>query len=334
MPYGNEERHLGQEAGLRLWEGPEDFTGRFRVVWSSETNMLYFLVEIIDDVFVDGYVYNQNPSQGGGYPNYDIVEVFIDEDRSGGLHVFDGTGNVGNQWGTNAENAFSYHLAANAPDDGEVQTSFHALDIAGTNWGWPNQRIADYAGHFPEFALRKDGDTYTWEFSLRVHDDTYDHNNQEASVVGLKSGKVMGLSLAYCDNDEPNRTPLRRNHFFGSAEVPLSAHNDHWKNADWFGVARLVEEPAASTGMLPADGTRIRNAIHDQILICDIFSPYSGLINVQVINMLGETIYRKTVSKESQMLQKRIQLSGFPHGIYVLDVVQGNARTTRKFGYF
>jgi len=117
-------------------------------------------------------------------------------------------------------------------------------------------------------------------------------------------------------------------------EVPLSAYNDHWKNADWFGVARLVEESAASTGMLPADGTRIRNAIHDQTLICDIFSPYSGLINVQVINMLGETMYRNTVNKDSQMLHKRIQLSGVPHGIYLLDIVQGSLRTTRKFAYF
>jgi hypothetical protein len=97
MPYNNLPSNLGQEAGLQIWEGADDFTGKFKVLWSSETNLLYFIVEITDDVFTGGYVYNENPNSGGGYPNYDIVEVFIDEDRSGGLHVFDGTGSVANQ---------------------------------------------------------------------------------------------------------------------------------------------------------------------------------------------------------------------------------------------
>lgn len=333
MPYDNESGNLGQEAGLQLWEGANDFTGKFKVVWSAETNLLYFLVDIIDDVFVDGYVYNVNPNQGGGYPNYDIVEVFIDEDRSGGLHVFDGTGSVANNWGRNAENAFAYHMAVNAPNDGSVETQMHALDIAGSNWGYPNQWVADYASHFPEFALRKDGNNYIWEFSLVVHDDSYDHDNQEASVVSLEPGKVMGLSLAYCDNDQPNRSPLRRNHFFGSVEVPLGAYNDHWKDADWFGVAKLVSGQSTSTGQIDMR-SRIRSMLNGSILISNIQSDYTGKVNIRIMNLLGEVMTQHILIKDDLTMNHRQSMWGYPHGVYIIEIIQGENRSAEKFGYF
>ena len=330
MPWNNDPDNLNQADGLQLWEGPEDFTGNFKVMWSSETNLLYFLVEIIDDVFVDGYVYHENPSQGGGYPNYDIVEVFIDEDRSGGLHVFDGTGSVGQNWGTNAENAFAYHLAANALEDGEVQTEFHALDIAGTNWGYPNQIIADYASHFPEFALVRDGNTFIWEFSLLVHDDTYDDDNQEASVVTLEEGKIMGLSMAYCDNDDPDANPLRRHHFFGSVEVPLHAHNSHWMDADWFGVAKLVDEGGVSAEtLLRMDNFSVNVFFANNNLHFQGYSGESGTVNVRVFDITG-------VSKGSFVLQKsqgnwnsEIPFTVVP-GMYLAEITQGRYRKVIK----
>src|SRR4030067_3022855 len=36
---------------------PEDYTGQYKVVWSSVENLLYFLVQVTDDVFVDGFGY-------------------------------------------------------------------------------------------------------------------------------------------------------------------------------------------------------------------------------------------------------------------------------------
>jgi hypothetical protein len=324
MPWNNDPDNLGQAGGLELWEGPDDFTGNFKVVWSSETNLLYFIVEIIDDVFVDGYVYPD-----GGYPNFDIVEIFIDEDRSGGLHVFDGTGNVANEWGTNAENAFAYHLAANAPDDGEIRNEFHALDIAGTSWS--DYHIADYADHFPEFAMKKEGNTYTWEFSLIVHDDTYDHENQEASAVKLETGKVMGLTVAYCDNDDPE--DLRRDHFFGSVYVPLEAHNDHWKQADWFGVAKLTENPATriDAAELSAYST-IRQHILDEVLHLEVTSEYTGQVQLRLFSLPGMEMYSGRLQKTTESLKHSISLAGLPKGIYIIEVVQGNLRNSERLG--
>jgi hypothetical protein len=56
----------------------------------------------------------------------------------------------------------------------------------------------------------------------------------------LFDGKVMGLTLAYCDNDKPDVNPKTRDKFFGSVWVPAAAYNDHWMNADYFGIVKLT----------------------------------------------------------------------------------------------
>jgi len=196
-----------------------DFSGRFKVSWSETENLLYYYVEVTDDAFIDGYNF---PDEG--YPNFDVLEVFLDEDHSGGLHTFD-------------ENAFSYHLVMDAPADGDLATDFVAADLHGT--GFSDLVIMDYASHFPDLAMKKEGNIYKFEFSLKVYDDTYDHSNPEASRVTLAANRVMGMSMAYCDNDQPDGM---RDNFFGSVWVPEEAYNDHWMNADGFGSLRLVSE--------------------------------------------------------------------------------------------
>ena len=147
----------------------------------------------------------------------------------GGLHALDNDPT----WGQNSENAFAYHLSVNAPADGETETNFLAMDLDG---GWT--RI-NYADHFPELALKKMGNTYYYEFSMAVYDDSYDHSSPENSRSILEENKYMGLSMAYCDNDAPDG---ERDNFFGSVWVPEEASNDHWINADGFGSVRLVKE--------------------------------------------------------------------------------------------
>jgi len=331
MPWGNSSANLGQATGLQLWSGPDDFTGRFKVVWSDQTNLLYFLVEIIDDVYIDGYVFNENPNNGGGYPNYDIVEVFIDENRSGGLHVFDGTGTVGTQWGTNAENAFSYHLAANSPEPDSLQRKFHALDIAGTNWGYPNQKIADYASHFPGFAMKRDGNKFIWEFSLIVHNDTYNHSNQQNSVVTLQEGKVMGLSMAYCDNDNPTENPLRRDHFFGSVSVPLQNHNDHWMNANWFGVAKLAGSATSSVSPGKSESNvKMKSFYADGKLNVMIHSPVSEKATIRLTDMAGREWLKTTFEVLPGEWREQLHLHGRLKGVYLVELIMENSRNVGR----
>ena len=211
-----------------------DYSGRFKVAWSSAENLLYFIVEIVDDAAVGGFVKDVTEE----IHNFDIIEVFIDEDKSGGYHVFDGKSNTAFGLGVNAENAFSYHIYADFPDKNKVVKDKIVLDNDGNSWS--NRRWVDYSDHFPEFAFRKEGNTYRREFSLIVYNDTYEKDNVEDSRVKLHTGKVIGLSLAYCDNDGLNESPETRDNFFGSVNVKAGAYNDHWKNADDYGTFKLV----------------------------------------------------------------------------------------------
>lgn len=213
----------------------DDYSGRYKVVWSSKTNLLYFLIEVRDSVFVDGF----KAGETADIYNYDITEVFIDENKSGGLHVFDGQDSVGREWGTNAQNAFAYHIYADFPKEGEVTTKCYVYDLAGTSWS--DAKSMNYSSHFPSFALRKTGHKAVWEFSLIVYNDTYkdtmSHKEDARSI--LYAGKVMGLSVAYCDNDHPKKNPKVRDYMFGSVWEP-SPGNFHWMNADYFGTLKLV----------------------------------------------------------------------------------------------
>lgn len=212
----------------------DDYSGRFKILWSKENSLLYFLVEVHDDVFVDGF------DPGMPEPevfNFDIIEIFIDPDHSGGRHVFDGTGETAKAWGSNAENAFAHHIYAVFPDSNQIATSCFSGDMTGTDWN--HVQHMNYTGHFENFALHRDGHRAVWELSLKVYDDMYINENPEASRIQLASGMVMGISLAYCDNDNDDEAPVRRDHFFGSVYVEKEAYNDHWMNADDFGIMVL-----------------------------------------------------------------------------------------------
>jgi hypothetical protein len=214
------------EYGVKL--DSADFFGRYKTCWSEDLNLIYFYVEVTDDAFIDGYQFPED-----NYPNFDVLEVFIDEDNSGGLHVFDDNA----EWGLNSENAFSYHLTVNAPADGSTTAGFHACDIDGTDWG--NKITIDYGNHFKEFRMKKAGNIYQYEFSLALYNDSYDHASPESSRVSLVKNKLLGMSLAYCDNDEPDEV---RDNFIGSVWVSEEDQNNHWINSGIFGTMRLVSD--------------------------------------------------------------------------------------------
>ena len=77
------------------WLGPEyvdsDFQGRFKVVWTAER--IYILGEFVDDVLFDSH---RNPLVQ--YWDDDCLEIFLDEDYSGGDHQHN-------------HNAFAYHVS-------------------------------------------------------------------------------------------------------------------------------------------------------------------------------------------------------------------------------
>jgi hypothetical protein len=186
------------------WLGPEyteeDFQGRFKVVWTADR--IYLLAEFVDDVLIDSH---RDPLVQ--YWDDDCLEVFIDEDYSGGDHQYN-------------HNAFAYHFSLDN----------RAIDI-GTD-----RNARDYT-HHADSRWRQRGDKVTWEVAIAIYTDDYVDDSADNRPVTLAAGKVMGLMVAYCDNDG---SPLREN-FIGSEFVPGDEPDRGWKDAGLFGALTLVE---------------------------------------------------------------------------------------------
>ena len=186
------------------WLGPEyaaeDFSGRFKVAWTEKR--LYILVEVVDDILFDSH---RDPLVQ--YWDDDCVEIFIDEDYSGGDHQYN-------------HNAFAYHMSLDN----------QAIDI-GTD-----ERPHDYSHHV-ESRWRQTGNKVVWEIAIDIYTDEYVDGSDSNAPVTLHAGKVMGLMLAYCDNDG---SELREN-FVGSESVPEGPKDRGWIDAGLFGELQLVD---------------------------------------------------------------------------------------------
>ncbi len=183
-----------------------DFAGQFKLSWDS--NYLYILVEVEDDLLSDDHA---DPFDN--YWNDDCVEIFIDEDRSMGYHQ-------------NNYNAFAYHISFtyDAIDGGSGRT-INLKD----NLSVVMDTIGDK--------------TYLWEIALKIYDETFEPDNQEDSRVTLSHNKLIGFSLAYCDNDETNG----RENFIGSTFMPPEHSNDNYITADYMGTLLLVDPEQTGT---------------------------------------------------------------------------------------
>jgi len=186
------------------WLGPEysadDFQGRFKLTWTEDK--VYILVEIVDDVLYDAH---RDPLVQ--YWDDDCLEIFIDEDFSGGNHQFN-------------HNAFAYHVSL------DNQT----IDI-GTD-----ERPHNYSHHV-ESRWQQQGGKIIWELAIDIYEDNYMDESSDNEPTTLAAGKVMGLMLAYCDNDGSD---IREN-FIGSESVPSGPKDRGWIDAGLFGVVTLVE---------------------------------------------------------------------------------------------
>ena len=187
------------------WLGPEygsdDFQGRFKVVWTPER--IYLLVEIVDDILYDRH---RNPLTQ--YWDDDCLEIFLDEDFSGGDHQYN-------------HNAFAYH----------VSLDNQAIDI-GTD-----RAARSYSSHV-QSRWRQQDDKVVWELAIDVHPDSFRDDAPDQQPVRLSAGKAMGLMVAYCDNDG---SELREN-FIGSEPVHHGKKDRGWIDAGLFG--KLVLEAA------------------------------------------------------------------------------------------
>lgn len=186
----------------QLWLGspPDaaDFSGRYKMLWDE--NFLYLLADITDDTLIDIH-----PDGLDHYWDDDCLEVFVDEDASGGIHQYN-------------YNAFAYHIAL----DGKV------VDIA------PDSSYQYFNDHC--FVKRRtEGRHSSWEVAIKIFDGKRYADHGENIAKSLRSGKQMGFMVAYCDNDHSPE----REHFVGSVPISGEDKNRGWIDAGTFGLLKL-----------------------------------------------------------------------------------------------
>lgn len=183
------------------WLGDEftesDFSGRYKLVW--DTDALYLLAEIRDDILRNAY---KDPLKR--WWDEDCLEIFIDEDNSGGNHQYN-------------NNAFAYHIDL----DGNV------VDVDETKNG------ILYNSHVTS-ARKTSGTTTIWETKVLIYDDSFSNKTNDKPLK-LNSGKRIGFALAYCDNDNSEH----RENFIGSIHVLGEDKDRGWKDASIFGTLIL-----------------------------------------------------------------------------------------------
>lgn len=189
-----------------VWLGenpkPEDFQGRYKMVWDD--NKLYFLVEVKDDSLSD-----QHESPFDLWWEDDCLELFIDEDNSDGNHQF-------------SHNAFAYHITL-------------GLDVVdmGTD---KNPLLLN--NHMDVKWIKKDSVTYCWEVGMLVFDDHFDPTKLVIPVK-LTLGKKLGFAVSYNDNDGKF---VRENFVGSIPIQGIGEErNKGWIDAGVFGTLELVE---------------------------------------------------------------------------------------------
>ena len=182
-----------------------DFSGRYKIVWTADR--LYYLVEITDDVFSAPY---SDPLKN--YYNNDCVDLFIDENHSGGEH-------------TNNYNAFAYHIQKNG-------------DVTDNATNGSQKTFNDHV----QVKVTNSGNVYTWEIAMKVFPDTYNENSTTNQPVTLQQNKILGYGVSYNDNDGGTT----RDNFIGSMYIEGTDKNVAYKNASVFDALQLVSQNAST----------------------------------------------------------------------------------------
>ena len=199
-------RWLGAQ---REYPSPEDYSGRYKAMWDSR--YLYLLVDITDDVIFD---HDRNPLSQQLHID-DTVELFIDEDNSGGNH-----------WNNNAANAWAYHVSI-------------YKDVV--DFGLSGQPVL--LNDHIQTAINTQGTRHLWEMRISLYGDQYNFaQGANNTPVTLFAGKTLGFTACYIDND--NSIPesrFERESMMGSVDSQGHRNDQGYINADAFGTMTLVE---------------------------------------------------------------------------------------------
>lgn len=257
-----------------------DFEGKFKLAWDRE--YLYLLIEVVDNMLSDDY---KDPLTN--WWEDDCLEIFIDENRSMGDHEYN-------------NNAFAYHISL----------TYDAIDLS------PSRSGVNYKNNIQVRMDTIGVNTYLWEVAIKNYSAAFNISNPEASRVYLTPNKLMGLSVAYCDNDET----LKRENFIGSMTLSAATHNESYRNANYFGPLLLK---SVTTGVDELAGKQFSNQLvnvfpnpAENSLKIERKINNSGTLVVKIYSVTG-TLAKTVTLKGSQEI---LEISDLMPGVYLLNI--------------
>jgi hypothetical protein len=269
---------------------PSDFTGSYKLAWDQD--YLYLMAEITDDMLSD-----DQPDPLRGWWDDDCVEIFIDENRSKGEHEYN-------------YNAFAYHVS-----------------IYGQVVDWTSLYVGSLFNDHITSRIQTVGTKTIWECRIKIYADTFVYRGLNTPVT-LTAGKIMGFSVAYCDND----AGTTREGFIGSGAVPGTNKNVGYLTADYFQQLTLVENTLSTP------------TIDDTISTINIFpnpanisAPIYLKMNnnsgenalITICDLSGKLVYKMN-SKDKKMVTIQLDSNIVKNGVYVLSVANKKQIVTKK----
>lgn len=176
----------------------QDYSGQYKALWDED--YLYLLFDITDDRIYDGV-----RDALDRYWEDDTVELFIDENKNGGQHGYN-------------TSAWAYHIS----------TYGDVVDYTTSGPKLLNDHI--------DTRLVSAGSKHLWELRVRIYGEDY-ADWKTNTPLKLFSGKLMGFSACYIDNDGS----AQRESMMGSVNTPGHKNNQGYLDASVFGSLRLVE---------------------------------------------------------------------------------------------
>ena len=258
-----------------------DFSGRVKLAWTNDVLLLFAEIE-------DNELSDDHSDKFSNYWDDDCFEIFLDEDHSGGGHE---TGSI-------AYNAFSYHCAINEED---------VIDIGSSGYIALNDHV--------EFDLDTlDNNIYHWELAIKIYDDTYDEDGTNTPVT-LTANKEMGLSIAYCDNDETNA----RENFIGLVNVSSADQNAAYQNADVFGKLTLVDDSQSSSF---ADAQTSNVSIYPSKVNSNLYVDLNDImdesVQFRILDLNGRLVIEKTFDTGSGI--QSFDMTTLSSGAYLINI--------------
>jgi Carbohydrate family 9 binding domain-like/Secretion system C-terminal sorting domain len=267
-----------------------DFEGKFKVAWDSL--YLYVLVQVVDDMLSDDH-----PIPTQNWWDDDCLEIFIDEDRSGGNHERN-------------TNAFAYHISL----------TYDAIDLDASGNG------VNYKNNIKVVMDTIGVNTYLWEVAIKIYNAGFIINNPEASRVKLTGKKLMGLTIAYCDND----MALTRENFIGSMYMTAKTANDNYITADYFGSLLLVDQQQTT---ISDPGVYLSKKIFSiypnparDLLKLEREANPTGLLTIEIRSVTGVLLKTLTFESRTQI----VETDDLIPGVYILSVSFGNSRQSER----